>query len=1135
MSKRSVKDISVVRSFGMKALSMGAVVVFVSLAVTVGVAQAAPRPGWEVTSRLDPTYMAPGTKGMLIVQIYNTGAASSTSPVTMTDVLPSGLEATAAGAMTTEASISHGALEGKEEEYQEVGKEIEKGIPSLAESEPRNWECEGTTTVICHTAPGFEGVERPIDPGYRGRIGIEVKAVGSPGVQENHVSVSGGGAISPAKVSAPITISSTEPGFGLDGEFNGWFSTPEGTTDTQAGSHPFDMTLTFGLNFARETEASAGGAMRDVKIAFPPGIVGDPHATAQCTRQQLLTNAAGGCPPDTAVGVDEAARSTGYSWGDWDFMIPVFNMVPPAGVPAEFAFTIFGSTVLIDAGVRSGSDYGITTISRNIGYKPIFNTITLWGVPGEPIHDRERCGVSLNGFGSSTAQECGYKFVGKSPRPLLTMPTSCEGPLKTTLTVDSWNKSLGSASESFLWHDPTGTPVGMTGCNKLAFPPALTVAPDTSYADTPAGLTADVKIPQEGLTTGEGIATANIKDTTVTLPEGVAINPGQAAGLAACGPGEDGLTTPTEEAAGEENNGPAHCPNASQVGTDEIETPLLAKSLKGDVYIMPSNPPHLKLLVTAYGEGVFLKLVGNVNLDEKTGQLVTTFEKTPELPFTDFKLSFSGGAQAALSTPTQCGTYTSTSDFVPWSSPVELDASPASSFQIESGPYGAPCPSNPLPFSPSMIAGSTTDQAGGFTSFSLLLTRPDDQQRVGTLQFKTPEGLLGMISQVVLCPEAQANAGTCSNASQIGHTVVQAGPGPYPLVVPQPGQPPAPIYLTEGYKGAPYGLSIVVPLHVGPFTLATQVVRAKIEVNPLTTQLTVTTDQLPQVIDGIPADLRTINAVIDRPGFMFNPTGCEPSSFSGIATSAQGATAPIGSHFQMGSCRALTFKPNFKVSTSGKTSRKDGASLDAKILYPAGALGDNQASSQSNVKMVKVDLPKQLPSRLTTLQKACPSATFEANPASCPEDSKVGTATAITPVLPVQLTGPAYFVSYGGAKFPELVIVLQGYGVTVFLHGETFISKAGITSSTFRNVPDVPITSFELKLPEGPFSALAANGNLCTTKLAMPTAFTGQNGAVLKQSTPISVTGCAKHKAKKAKKKSKESGKGNAHNHSKKK
>jgi hypothetical protein len=1121
MSKRSVMHNSVTRACGTtRKLSLAALAVFVSLAVAAGAAQAAsvPAPGWEVTSRLEPTPIAPGHEGVVVVEVYNTGAKASTGPVTVTDALPPGLEAIRSGPLTELGEISKEEVEEREQAYTEKEKEQSEGGVTLPQSEPRVWTCNGTTVVTCTTTSGYEGVERPLDPGYRGRIGIEVRAVGTDGVEGNNVTVSGGGAASVAEATDPFRISSAEPKFGLNGEFDGWFSTPGGTEDTQAGSHPFDLTLSFGLNMDSEREESAG-AMRDAKFALPPGIVGDPHATALCTRQQLLSTATGGCPPDTTVGVDEASPGTYYTWADFDVLVPVYNMVPPAGVPAEFAFSVFGSTVLIDAGVRSGSDYGITTIARDIGYRPVFNTITLWGVPDESIHDRERCGVTV----TKPFDYCGYKAGGGSPRPLLTMPSSCEGPLTTTLTIDSWDKSLGTSSESFVTHDPTGAPVGLTGCERLAFPPGLTVAPDASYADTPAGLTADVKVPQEGLTIGEGIATANIKDTTVTLPEGVAINPGQAAGLSACGPEEDGLTTPAEEVAGEENNGPAHCPNASQVGTDEIETPVLSKALKGDVYVMPFNPPHLKLLVTAQGEGVFLKLVAAVNLDESTGRLTTTFEKTPELPFTDFKLSFSGGAQAALSTPAKCGTYTTTSDFTPWSSPFEEDAFPTSNFQITSGPNGSPCPSSSLPFSPSMIAGSTTDQAGGFTDFSLLLTRPDDQQRVGTLQFKTPEGLLGMISKVPLCPEPQAAQGTCSSASQIGHTVVEAGPGPYPLVVPQPGQAPAPIYLTGGYKGAPYGLSIVVPLHVGPFTLQTQIVRAKIEVDPLTTQLTVTTDALPQIIDGVPADLRTINAVIDRPGFMFNPTGCEPSSFSGTATGTEGASAPISSHFQMGSCRSLTFKPDFKVSTSGKTSRKDGASLDAKILYPTGELGDNQASGQSNIKSVKVDLPKQLPSRLTTLQKACTAATFEANPANCPADSRVGSATAVTPVLPVTLTGPAYFVSYGGAKFPELVVVLQGYGVTVDLHGETFISKAGITSSTFRQIPDVPITSFELKLPQGPFSALAANGNLCTVKggLKMPTAFTGQNGAVIKQSTPVTVTGCPKHKATKTKKETK--------------
>jgi hypothetical protein len=165
---------------------------------------------------------------------------------------------------------------------------------------------------------------------------------------------------------------------------------------------------------------------------------------------------------------------------------------------------------------------------------------------------------------------------------------------------------------------------------------------------------------------------------------------------------------------------------------------------------------------------------------------------------------------------------------------------------------------------------------------------------------------------------------------------------------------------------------------------------------------------------------------------------------------------------------------------------------------------------------VKVDLPKQLPSRLTTLQKACPDSVFNANPAACPATSRVGTAKAITPILPVPIEGPAYFVSHGGAKFPELIIVLQGYGVTIDLHGETFISKQGITSSTFAAVPDQPVTSFELTLPEGKYSALAANGNLCKSKLAMPTEFLAQNGAVIHESTKIGVTGCPKvHKAKK--------------------
>jgi hypothetical protein len=665
--------------------------------------------------------------------------------------------------------------------------------------------------------------------------------------------------------------------------------------------------------------------------------------------------------------------------------------------------------------------------------------------------------------------------------------------------------------------DAGGDPEGLTGCERLPFAPSIHIAADTQRSDTAAGLTAELSIPQAGLLNPEGTATADLKNTKVTLPPGFAINPGQANGLVACQESQTGIGT----------QGPPSCPAASKVGTTEAESPLITHKLAGNVYVLGSNPPNIKLLVDLEDkeDGVFVKLIGTVHLDEQTGQITTTFNETPQLPIFSFKLAFSGGAQAALVTPPTCGSYQTDTDFTPWSTPASPDVLQSSVFNITTGPGGAvsEC-TGPLPFSPTLTAGATTDQAGGFTNFSMLLQRADGQQRISTLQFKTPQGLLGLLSKVPLCPEPQAAQGTCSAASAIGHTVVEAGPGANPLIVPAPGNPPAPIYLTGGYKGAPYGLSIAVPVIAGPFNLGVVVVRAKIDVDPHTAQLTITTDPLPSILDGVPTDLRAINAVIDRPGFLFNPTNCKEQAFSGTAFSTEGATAPISSRFQVLSCRTLEFKPNFKVSTSGKTSKAKGASLDAKIVYPTTPPGTGQAVTEANIASVKVDLPKQLPSRLTTLQKACLAKVFETDPANCPAASVVGHATAVTPVLPVPLSGPAYFVSHGGEAFPSLIVVLQGYGTTVDLVGTTFISKAGITSSTFKQVPDVPITSFDLTLPEGKYSALAANGNLCKSKLAMPTIFTAQNGAVIKQSTKIAVTGCPtakkatkeKHKAKKA-------------------
>jgi hypothetical protein len=479
-----------------------------------------------------------------------------------------------------------------------------------------------------------------------------------------------------------------------------------------------------------------------------------------------------------------------------------------------------------------------------------------------------------------------------------------------------------------------------------------------------------------------------------------------------------------------------------------------------------------------------------------------------------------------------CGLATTTADFTPWSAPgvtpegLVMAGTPdllsSSSFKVEG------CVS-PEPFNPGFVAGTVTPQAGQFSSFTLNLSRQDREQYIKGIQLRTPPGLLAMLSSVPLCGEANADAGTCPASSQIGTTRVASGAGSHPFEI------EGDVYLTGPYDGAPFGLSVVTHAVAGPFNLGLVVVRGRIDIEADTSTATITFDEtgpyaIPQILFGVPLRLQRVTADIDRPGFMFNPTNCNALKIEATISGAQNATANVSSPLAVAGCKSLAFKPTFQVSTNAHTSRAEGASLDAKLSFPKNAFGND-----ANVARVKVSLPKQLPSRLTTLQKACPAAIFNANPAACPKGAIVGIARADTPLLPLlskaaacpsgkqcgtqpptSVIGPVYFVSHGGEAFPQLIVVLQGDGVRVDLTGDTFISKAGVTSSTFKTVPDVPVTMFELYLPQSKDSALAANGNLCKEqgKLKMPTEFLAQNGASIKQSTQITVTGCKMSKAK---------------------
>ena len=561
---------------------------------------------------------------------------------------------------------------------------------------------------------------------------------------------------------------------------------------------------------------------------------------------------------------------------------------------------------------------------------------------------------------------------------------------------------------------------------------------------------------------------------------------------------------------------------------------MLEDPLEGSIYLAQqgnagpgqgANPfgSLLALYLVVEGNGVSIKLAGKVAADPLTGRLTVTFDDSPQLPFSELRLSFLGGSRALLVTPAACGAYEAQSALTPWngapaiteSSSLEIAAGPngGAGPNGASGPNGGACPSGQ--FSPSFTAGTANPQAGGFSSFSLTFSRQDGEQRFGAIAVRMPPGLLGVLRNVALCPEPQASLGACPPASQIGTATVAAGPGPDPLYLPEPGRPANAVYLTGPHAGAPFGLSIVVPAIAGPFGLGSIVMRARIDVDPHTAQLTVTSDPgvdgIPIIKQGIPLDIRTVNVTLDRADFMFNPTNCTPLTVAGTVSAVGGASAAVSSPFASVNCASLSFKPKLSALTLARTSRANGAYLHVKVVSGPTHPG------QANIGKVKVDLPKQLPARLTTLRKACAASVFEANPATCPATSVVGTATVSTPILAHPLAGPAYLVSHAGLAFPDLVIVLQGEGIRLDLEGQTSI-KRGVTSSTFRSIPDVPIAALDLVLPTGPHSLLTvslpakAKRGLCRQKLNMPIAITAQNGARVKQTVKIAVSGCPRRK-----------------------
>jgi hypothetical protein len=907
---------------------------------------------------------------------------------------------------------------------------------------------------------------------------------------------------------------------------------------TQAAGHPPSGVTQFKVNTegtfpnAAPSGVATGGVVTHVRTDVGVGVATSPEAVGKCTMAQFgekeaIPNTgfypASNCPEsgagDSVIGVNKVIVWAGPAPSPEGGDVPVegitYNLEQPQGRASDFGVALKLPILLTGAALKKGFEAaeakgakqgvdGFPTLAEQLGAEAqqyYGHTLILggveWGAEAAgtgkaDYHDYYEIDVStvLPLISSRLILEGTRGTTGKGG--FITNPSSCSGIGPQTTTTVTLTPEVGAPAQRG-YAGPLGTEgcKGETGFTAPPFEPAFKLSPGTTQSDLPDGITTELSLPHNPGPTE--IDSSQLKTASFALPEGMTLNPSAANGLEACSPAQARIHSGTFGVA---------CPGKSKIGEVTLNVPTLPDgSLTGNVYLGgpesgPITGPPYTMYVNAESTryGVDVRLKGTVTPNETTGRLTATFTENPEQPFSNIALRFNGGATAPIANPLACGTAKTETGLTPFTGTAAQ--SPTSSFTVDSNGSGGSC-SSPLPFTLSQSTQNASSVAGANTSYTLNLGRNEGQQYLSQVKTVLPAGLVGLIPTVPLCGEAEANAGTCSVGSQIGSVTVAAGSGSSPYTF--YGQ----AYLTGPYNGAPYGMSIVVPAVAGPFNLGLVVTRATIAVEPYTARVVVTSS-IPTIVKGVPLRLRGISIAINRTGFMRNPTNCAAlateSTLSGFTTLgvAGTATQSLSSPFQVANCTGLAFKPKFGAAAGAKTSKANGASLETTLNVPAG---------QSNVKSVLVQLPKQLPSRLTTLQKACPEATFAANPYSCPSGSFVGGVRANTPVLSAKLKGPAILVSHGGAAFPDLDLLLEGDGVRVILVGNTNI-KSGITTTNFAATPDVPVTSITVNLPIGGHSALTADGNVCANKLLMPTTIVGQNGTSFKQSTTIKITNC---------------------------
>jgi hypothetical protein len=845
---------------------------------------------------------------------------------------------------------------------------------------------------------------------------------------------------------------------------------------TQAGAHA-DFTTTFRLT--RE-KGEPYARTRDIEVHLPPGMLGNPQAIPRCTVAQL-NNApsTSECPIDSQVGVTTVSVSEPIPG---TFTEPLYNMTPPGGdIVARFGFFAVFYPAFINVRVDP-KDYSLVASIEGApsGAGLLDATTTLWGVPAAESHDKER--LTPEEAVAKKFPAGGIKLE-RPPVPFLSNPTDCGRSRQITVTARSYQLP-GSPSEM------SAPFPEITGCGNLSFAPTFTAVPTNPEAATPTGLDATLTIPQDE--TPQGLATSTLKSAVVTLPEGMSINPAAGDGLAAC----------SDEQVGYEEKKPSNCPDAAKIGSVEIEVPALEDTLEGSVYQRTPVPGRLfGFWVVTDEQGVHLKLPAEIQANPLTGQLTTFFTGIPSLggnpqvPVEELRLHVFGGPRAPLATPSACGTYQTSYSFTPWSGKPASEGQ--TGMQISSG-----C--NKTSFSPGLTAGTTMSFAGHFAPFSFTLTRVDGEPNPSTIAVHLPQGLLAKLGGVPLCSDAEAAAGTCSAASQVGTIAAAAGVGGAPLWLPQPGKAPTAAYLAGPYKGAPYSIVSVVPAQAGPFDLGTVVNRAAIEVDPATALATVKTDPLPQILEGVPVSYRAIHVDVDRPHFTLNPTSCAKKRIRATVSAVGGRTAEASDGFQATNCAKLPYTPKLKLSFKGSTKRTGNPAVTAVLT---------QRANQANTSSATVILPPTEFIDNSHINNPCTRVQFGQD--NCPKKSILGHAEARTPLLDQPLRGPVYFRSNGGEReLPDLVADLRGPIHIILVGFIDSVQKKGAETSRLRtrfaNVPDAPVTKFRMNLFGGKRGLIENNSSLCHAGNKAKVVFKAQNGRLNRSASAIAIRGCGK-------------------------